>query len=69
MATYSNCYNGCTEIVSDRCIKYTGIDVPVLGIQTVDSLSYIEQSLITFLTSTLDGTGIKPVIDPQTFVI
>lgn len=55
----SNCYNGCTEIVSDKCVKYTGVDVPVLGIQTGDSLSYVEQALITFLTSTLDGTGIK----------
>jgi microcystin-dependent protein len=59
MSDCQNCYNGCTEIVSDRCIKYTGIDVPVLGIQTGDSLSYVEQALITFLTSTLDGTGIK----------
>lgn len=61
----SNCYNGCTEIVSDKCVKYTGIPVPVLGIQTGDSLSYVEQALIEFLTSTLDGTGIKPVIDPD----
>jgi len=60
----SNCYNGCTEIVSDQCVKYTGVPVPVLGIQTGDSLSYVEQSLIGFLTSTLDGTGIKPTIDP-----
>ena len=59
MSTCSNCYNGCTEIVSDRCIKYTGIDVPVLGIKTGDSLSFVEQALITFLVSTLDGTGIK----------
>ena len=59
MSTCSNCYNGCTEIVSDRCIKYTGIDVPVLGIQTGDSLSFVEQALITFLVSTLDGTGVK----------
>jgi microcystin-dependent protein len=58
----SNCYNGCTEISSDKCIKYTGVDVPILGIQTGDSLSFVEQSLITFLTSTLDGTGILPVI-------
>ena len=58
MSNCSNCYNGCTEIVSDRCVKYTGIDVPVLGIQTGDSLSFVEQALITFLTSTLDGTGI-----------
>jgi len=58
MSICSNCYNGCTEIVSDKCVKYTGIDVPVLGIQTGDSLSFVEQALITFLTSTLDGTGI-----------
>ena len=61
----SNCYNGCTEIVSDRCVKYTGINVPVLGIQTGDSLSFVEQSLITFLTAALNGTGINPIIDPQ----
>jgi microcystin-dependent protein len=64
MSNCSNCYNGCTEIVSDRCVKYTGIDVPVLGIQTGDSLSFVEQALITFLTSAIDGTGIKPIIDP-----
>lgn len=64
MSNCSNCYNGCTEIVSDRCVKYTGIDVPVLGIQTGDSLSFVEQALITFLTSTLDGTGVKLDIDP-----
>ncbi len=61
----SNCYNGCTEITSDKCVRYTGIDVPVLGIQTGDSLSYVEQALITFLTSTLDGTGIKPTIPSE----
>lgn len=61
----SNCFNGCTEIVSDKCVKYTGIDVPVLGIKTGDSLSYVEQALIEFLTSTLDGTGIKLTIDPN----
>ena len=61
----SNCYNGCTEIVSDKCVRYTGVDVPLLGIETGDSLSIVEQSLITFLTSTLDGTGIKLAIDPN----
>lgn len=67
MSNCSNCYNGCTEIVSDRCVRYTGIDVPVLGIKTGDSLSFVEQALITFLTSTLDGTGIK--IDLGTTVV
>lgn len=61
----TNCYNGCTEIISDKCVKYTGIDVPILGILNGDSLSVVEQSLIEFLTSTLDGTGIKPFIDPE----
>ena len=60
----SNCFNGCTEIVSDRCVRYTGIDVPVLGIKNGDSLSYVEQALIEFLTSTINGTGIKPIIEP-----
>lgn len=64
----SNCFNGCAEIVSDQCVKYTGIDVPVLGIKKGDSLSYVEQALITFLTSTLDGTGIKINI-PETTTI
>jgi microcystin-dependent protein len=59
----SNCYNGCPQITSDQCVKYTGIDVPVLGIKNGDSLSYVEQAIITFLTSTLDGTGVKPKIE------
>ncbi len=61
----SNCYNGCTEVVSDKCVRYTGIDVPILGIRNGDSLSYVEQALITFLSSTLDGTGIKPTIPSE----
>lgn len=60
----SNCYNGCTEIVSDKCVRYTGLDVPLLGIQSGDSLSYVEAALIEFLTSTINGVGIKPIIDP-----
>jgi len=55
----SNCYNNCVEIVSDKCVKYTGVDVPVLGISKGDSLSFVEQALITFLTSTINGSGIK----------
>lgn len=61
----SNCYNGCSEIISDKCVRYTGIDIPLLGIQNGDSLSYVEQTIIGFLSSTLDGTGIKVDI-PQT---
>jgi microcystin-dependent protein len=60
----SNCYNGCTEIVSDQCVRYTGVDIPVLGIKNGDSLSYVEQTLIGFLVSTIDGSGIVITI-PQ----
>lgn len=68
MQICSNCYNGCTEIVSDKCVKYTGIDVPLLGIQNGDSLSYVEQALIQFLTSTLNGEGIV-ITFPESFDI
>ncbi len=61
----SNCFNGCTEIASDKCIKYTGINVPILGIQNGDSLSFVEQALIEFLVSTLDGVGIVLDIDSE----
>jgi microcystin-dependent protein len=59
----TNCYNGCVEITSDKCVKYTGVNVPELGIETGDTLLHIEESLITFLLSALDGTGIKLDID------
>jgi microcystin-dependent protein len=59
MSNCSNCYNGCTDIQSDKCVKYTGIDVPALGIKNGDSLSYVEQALTTYLVSVMDGQGIK----------
>ena len=54
----TNCFNGC-EIVSDRCVKYSGIDIPELGIQTGDTLSHVEQSITTYLVSVLNGSGVK----------
>lgn len=61
----TNCYNGCTEVVSDQCVKYTGIDVPALGIKTGDTLITVENAIIAFIQPFLDGSGIKPVIDPD----
>lgn len=55
----SNCYTGCTQIISDKCVKYTGLANTTLGIQNGDSLSYTQASIMGFLTSTLDGSGIK----------
>jgi len=54
----TNCFNGC-EIVSDRCVKYSGIDIPELGIQNGDTLSSVEQSITTYLVSVLNGSGVK----------
>jgi microcystin-dependent protein len=59
MSNCTNCFNGCTEIVSDRCVRYTGIDIPELGIQNGDTLSSVEQSITTYLVSVLDGSGVK----------
>ena len=61
----SNCFNGCTEITSDKCVRYTGADIPELGIQNGDTLLFVEQALAQFIISALDGTGITPVIDPS----
>ncbi len=59
MSDCQNCYNGCTEIVSDTSVKYPGIAIPGLGIQKGDTLSFVDQAISTFLQSTLNGTGIK----------
>ena len=65
MSTCSNCYNGCAETISDQCVKYTGIDVPALGISTGDNLLSVENAITNFLVPAINGTGIKPIIDPN----
>lgn len=57
-----NCFTGC-EVVSDRCVKYTGPDIAYLGISSGDSLAYIEQKLANFLISALTAGGIKVDIE------
>lgn len=63
MSNCTNCYNGCAEVVSDQCVKYTGVDIPELGIQNGDTLATVEEKLIEYLVGTLDGTGILLTID------
>ncbi len=58
MSTCDNCYQGCAETISDQCIKYTGIDIPQLGIVRGDSLATVEQKIFNHLRT---GEGI--VID------
>ena len=60
-----NCYNGCTDIISDKCTKYTGNNVPELGIENGDSLFSVQQSIFSFLLSIIDGTSIKPEINQE----
>ena len=60
-----NCYNGCTDIISDKCTKYTGNNVPELGIENGDSLFSVQQSIFSFLLSVIDGASIKPEINQE----
>ena len=60
----SNCFNGCTDIPPDKCVKYTGVPIPELGIDTGDSLLVVENQIIEKVLSMMTGEGIVPIIDP-----
>jgi microcystin-dependent protein len=61
----SNCFNGCTEIISDQCVRYTGFNIPALGISNGDTLASVELQITTFIIDLSTGNGIIPVIDPS----
>lgn len=61
----TNCYNGCAQIVSDKCVEYTGDNVPLLGIETNDTLLSVENTLVSYIITLLNGSGIIPVISPS----
>jgi len=56
----SNCFNGCTDIKSDQCVKYTGEDIVSLGIANGDPLSSIVSQLTSYLLDAIAGSGIIP---------
>lgn len=58
MATCKDCLKNCDPIITDRCVKYTGPDVPLLGICKGDSLFEFEAAIVAKLTTALDGRGI-----------
>jgi microcystin-dependent protein len=60
----SNCFNGCTEIISDQCVRYTGSNISALGISTGDTLAFVELQISTFIIDLSTGDGIIPIIDP-----
>jgi microcystin-dependent protein len=55
--SYTNCYNGCTETVSDNCVRYTGVDYEALGVATGDNLISVEQAIMNALVPLLTGVG------------
>lgn len=55
-----DCMNNCPDTLPDRCIFYTGPELPFLGICPGDSLSEFEAAVAANLQGILDGTGISP---------
>lgn len=66
MSNCSNCsssFNGCDQIVSDKCVRYTGVDIPSLGIVNGDTLGCVETKIVEFLLEVSKGDGLIPTID------
>jgi microcystin-dependent protein len=61
----SNCFNGCTEIISDQCVKYTGYNIPALDISNGDTLADVELKITTFIINLSTGEGVIPIINPS----
>jgi len=58
-----NCFNGCAEIISDKCVKYTGVDILPLDIHTGDTLLTVENKITEKILTLMNGTGIIPILD------
>ena len=70
MSKCSNCsssFTGCSEIVSDQCVRYTGIDIPQLSIVNGDTLEHVESKIIEFLLNVSTGDGLIPIIDENQY--
>jgi hypothetical protein len=56
----TDCYTNCGgQIISDKCVKYTGPDIEFLDLETGDQLSQVEATIIEKLEGALDGSGIE----------
>jgi microcystin-dependent protein len=60
MTGCTNCFNGCADIVSDQCVKYTGVDIPELEISKGDSLLSVENAMLKALGGIVSGVEIYP---------
>lgn len=54
----TTCYDGCGTPISDQCVKYTGPNIPLLGISTGDPLSKLEEMLVDKVTAFAQGNDI-----------
>ena len=59
----SNCFNGCADVISDQCVKYTGEDILALGIKNGDPLLVVENQIVDKILKLMDGTGIIPTLN------
>lgn len=54
-----DCFNNCDgKVISDKCVKYTGIAKAFLGINPGDPLSEVQAAIIDKLEEVIDGSGI-----------
>jgi microcystin-dependent protein len=59
MAGCVDCLKNCGDsLTRDRCVKYTGAAIPLLGICTGDSIFEVDEIIINQLLTIIDGTGI-----------
>lgn len=60
----TNCFSGCVSTTSDKCVKYTGSSIALLGIETGDTLESVEKAITDYLLTVYTGEGIVPTISP-----
>lgn len=53
-----DCFNNCDKVQSDKCVKYTGPDIPFLDVCTGDPLSAFNAAVVANLTSLGVGENI-----------
>jgi microcystin-dependent protein len=61
MTGCTDCFNGCADIISDQCVKYTGIDIPELNINKGDTLLSVENAVLKTLAGIVPGVEIFPI--------
>ncbi len=54
-----DCYNNCYPSITDKCVKYTGEDIPLFDICEGEPISKLQEVIVEKLISVLDGTGIS----------